>query len=142
MNRKMPLLLRCGMYFSILFVAGSVIAIILMAIGFGTWPIAGGLYDARSAIRLVGPMLVVTGAFMAGIAFGLHHARLWARILILIFWIWIPAYVIAVASLGLISWKSVLRPIIQAAICLPFSWWYLYRRTTVVEYFQRESTSQ
>jgi hypothetical protein len=132
----MPLLLRCGMYFSFAYFAASIVATLLMAFRFETWPMAGRSYSADAALKLAGPMLVVTGTLMGTIGVGFYKRKPWSRILVLVFWIWVPAYVIFVALQGLISWKPAVRPIVQSAILLPVSWWYLYRKADVIEYFR------
>src|SRR5262245_23584715 len=131
----MPLLLSVIFGCATVACAVSAWATVLGLFGLGRFTINGQEADPIVFLRAYGWVLLLPGLLAAPIAYAIRYERPWSRDAVILWWVAFGALFV-VFNLAVNSPSSVLKPLVNAAVGLGFSWWYLYRKPTVVAYYE------
>ena len=127
---KRPALLRAGMVLSFAVGALAVVSAIPAAAGFGGFSRLRDAPLGSWGLPVLGMLMLVSGALLLIIGFGIRDRKRWARPLILAFWL-------LEGALNVIGYVRGDQARLLWAPFLLFSGWYLYRKQNVVGYFAR-----
>ncbi len=133
----MPLLMQLGGWCALAFAVGSAAVLGLAAVGIGAYGIAGRPVATGEWLRLAGPLFVVCGGLMAGIAYGFRARKRWSRHLAMAFWTAFGLYALAMGVTGRVPSALMWRALIEAVGLGAIAAWYFYRKPEVVDYFRR-----
>ena len=129
---KGPALLRAGMVLSFAVGALAVVAAIPAGAGLGKFARLRDTPLGSYGLPALGMLMLVSGALLLTIGFGIRDRRRWARPLILAFWL----------LEGALNVAEYVRGGQARLLWAPFlllSGWYLYGKQNVVGYFTRSS---
>ncbi len=133
---KMPRLMVMGMWFAVLYVVGAVILVSLAAFGIGYFTVGDRVMDSKEWVRVAGPLLLLTAAMMAGIAYGFRTEQAWSRHLVMVMWVSLGLYGLVTGLTGAvppaIMWQVLARSIVFGGVAA----WYFYSKRNVVDYFK------
>lgn len=127
---KRPALLRAGMVLSFGVGALAVVSAIPAAAGLGKFSRLRETPLGSWGLPVLGMAMLVSGALMLAIGFGIRDRKRWARPLILAFWL-------VEGALNVIAYFRGGQVRLLWAPFLLFSGWYLYGKQNVAGYFAR-----
>lgn len=127
---KRPALLRAGMVLSFAVGALAVVSAIPVATGLGGFSRLRDAPWGSWGPQVLGMLMLISGALLLTIGFGIRDRKRWARPLILAFWLLEGAW-------NVIGYVRGDQARLLWAPFLLFSGWYLYRKQNVVGYFAR-----
>ena len=129
-SSKRPALLRIGMLLSFGIGGLAVVSAILAAAGVGDFSkLRDTPWGSWGLVPVFGVLLVL-GALLIAIGFGIRGRRRWARPLILALWLFEGA-------MNVIGFVRSGQAYLLWVPFLLFSGWYLYKKQNVVGYFTR-----
>lgn len=126
------------MWFAALFAASTLIMLSLAAFGIGRFVIGDQAVERGVWFRAAGPLLLLTGCLMAGIAYGFRTEKAWSRHLVMTLWIVVALYALFGLLGGLpadVPRQLMWRALIEAFVFGSIAAWYFYAKRNVVEYF-------
>ena len=134
----MPLLLRLGLWLSVLLAALFVLALVLLAIVLplnDAFPLGDRTVSRAEFLAATWPtlsILPVTTAFVVAIAVGVWRERAWARPVMLVYTVVSIAWVTVV---GVLAHQPVATSLVIEGALAAFTGWYLYAKRSVVTYY-------
>jgi hypothetical protein len=132
----MPRLMVLGMWFSVLYVLGAITLVALAAVGIGYFTMGDREMDSREWLQVSGPLLVLTAAMMAGIAYGFRTEKAWSRHLVMVMWGSLGLYGLVTGVIGVVPPIIMLQVLVRAVVFGGIAAWYFYAKRNVVEYFK------
>ena len=135
---SMPLVMKIGMWFAVIFVICATTLLTLTLFGIGSFTIGGEVVERQAWLRIAPPLLLFTIIFMGIIAYGFHKEKSWSRHVVMLLWASIGFFALfgLVFSVDSVPRALFWRALAQSVVFGGISAWYFYRKMTVVEYFR------
>ena len=132
---RVPLLMRLGAAFAVLYCAGAVLLVGFAFGGMTPYIIDGREVSREDWLQLAVPLFAVTIVLMAAIAYALLRERPWSRHVVMMHWATVGGYGLLLLFLGAVERALAARVVAEAAVAGVFFAWYFYRKRNVVAYF-------
>ena len=134
----MPLLIKLGMWFAVIFVIGVTILLTLAVFGIGSFSIGGEAIDRQVWLRVASPVILWTSILMGIIAYGFYKEEYWSRHIVMLLWASIGFFALSGLVVGVdfvprvLLWRALAESVVFGGIAA----WYFYRKRNVVDYFR------
>ncbi len=76
---SMPLMMKIGMWFAVVFVICTTTLLTLALFGIGSFTIGGEAVERQVWLRVAVPVLLLTSVLMGIIAYGFYKEKSWSR---------------------------------------------------------------
>jgi hypothetical protein len=133
---EQPFLIRILKWFAALASLGMYLSIVLAILDVGPHIMGGERVTREDWLHIAAPLVAVIGVLMACISYGFATQKAWSPHVVISMFALIVFYALILGALNLIHHAIMWRAIINGTLFGGASFWYLYFKPNVVEYFR------